>query len=97
MWKARLEPGFQWDLGEPGDPDRGIVRYQELAPGETMPARARGDWYGGLVLGGSIDVAGKTLVRDDVLIAARGSEIPEAVAGKDGVQILEHMRTARAL
>lgn len=96
MWKARLEPGWHWGLGDPDDPNRGVVRYQELAPGDAIPARVSGDWYGGLVLGGSIEVAGRTLVRDDVLIAARGSEVPEAVAGKDGVQILEHMCTARA-
>ena len=68
-----------------------------LAAGETIAAQSRGDWYGALVLAGSIEVGGKTLVTDDVLIAERGAAIPEVKAGKDGVQLLEHFRTSRAL
>jgi hypothetical protein len=97
MVKARLEPGWQCDLGEPGDPDRGIVRFTRLAPGETIPARRRADWYCGLVLGGSAEVAGRPLVRDDALVGERDAMLPELVAGKDGAEILEHFRTARAL
>jgi hypothetical protein len=68
-----------------------------LAAGESIAPRSRDDWYAALVLDGSAEVAGRTLVRDDVLIAERGATVPEVVAGKDGVQLLEHMRTARAL
>jgi hypothetical protein len=97
MWKAHLEPGWQWDLGDADDPNHPVVRYTRIEPGETVPARERGDWYGGLVLAGSAEVAGRTLVRDDVLLAERGAQVPELVAGKDGVEILEHFRTTRAL
>jgi hypothetical protein len=49
------------------------------------------------VLDGSVEVAGRTLVRDDVLIVERGSSVPNVTAGPDGAQLLEHFRTARAL
>jgi hypothetical protein len=62
-----------------------------------MPAQERGDWYCAMVLDGSVEAGGKTLVRDDVLIAERGSAVPALIAGKDGVHLLEHFRTARAL
>lgn len=97
MWKTKLAPGWHWDLGDPGDPNHGVVRDTRLAAGEKIPACTRGDSYGALVLDGSVDVAGRTLVRDDVLIAERDQAIPEMVAGKDGVQLLEHFRTARGL
>ena len=73
------------------------MRDTRLAAGERIAAQERGDWYGALVLDGSIEAGGKTLVTDDVLIAERGAAIPEIVAGKDGVQLLEHFRTARGL
>lgn len=97
IWKTRLSPGWNWDLGEAGDPDRGVVRDTRLAPGETIAARTHADWYAALVIDGSMDVAGRTLVRDDVLLAEREAPVPEAVAGPDGVQLLELFRTARAL
>lgn len=50
-----------------------------------------------MVLGGSVEVAGHMLVRDEVIVAERGSTIPEIVAGKDGAQLLENFRTTRAL
>jgi hypothetical protein len=42
-------------------------------------------------------VAGRTLVRDDVLLVERGSDVPTVVAGPDGAHLLENFRTARAL
>jgi hypothetical protein len=97
MWKSRLAPGWSWDLGEAGDPNRGVIRDTRLAAGERIAARSRDDWYAGLVLDGSVEVAGRTLVRDDVLIVERGSSVPNVTAGPDGAQLLEHFRTARAL
>jgi len=97
MWKTRFEPRWRRDLGDADDPDRSVVGDRRLAPGEKIAACSRGDWYAALVLDGSVEVAGKTLVRDDVLIAERDSAIPEMVGGRDGVQLLEHFRTARAV
>ncbi len=97
MWKTKLAPGWKWDLGAPGDPGRGIVQDTRLAAGETLPARARGDWYAALVLDGSAESEGRTLVRDDVLIVEPGASSPVLTAGTDGIQFLEHFRTTRAL
>ena len=97
MWKSRLAPGWSWELGDPADPDRGHVRFTQLAPGETIAACSRGDAYGALVLAGSFEAGGKNFAVDDVLIAARGSAIPAMRAGQDSTQVLEHFRTARAL
>jgi hypothetical protein len=97
MWQSRLGPGWSWDLGEPGDPLRGHVRCTDLAPGERLPAATRGDAWGALVLAGSARCEGRALQVDDVLIARRGSPVPEIVAGAGGVRLLEHVRTARGL
>jgi hypothetical protein len=97
MWQSRLAPNWSWNLGDPDDPDRGVVRDTRLAAGESIAATERGDWYAALVLAGAIEVSGKTLVRDDVLVAERGAAIPKIVGGKDGVQLLENFRTARGV
>jgi hypothetical protein len=97
MWKTRLAPGWSWDLGDPADPNRGVVRDTRLKAGESIAAQERGDWYAALVLDGSVEAGGKVLVKDDVLIAERGAAIPAIVAGRDGVHLLEHFRTARGL
>lgn len=97
MWKSRLAPGWSWELGAPADPDRGHVRLADLAPGGTIPACTRGDAYGALVLAGSFAAGGHAFGVDDVLIAARGSAVPELRAGPDGARVLEHFRTARGL
>ncbi|MDR2857166.1 MAG: hypothetical protein LBV50_04890 [Novosphingobium sp.] len=97
MWKTRLAPGWSWNLGAAGDPDRGVIRDTRLKPGESVAAQERGDWYGALVLDGSVDVNASTLVRDDVLIAERGAAVPAMVAGRNGAHLLEHFRTARGL
>jgi hypothetical protein len=97
IWKARLEPGFSWDLGDADDPNRGIVGDGRLAPGETRAARHAGDACGFLVIDGSVELAGRTLERDDVLIVQRGSEFPELRGGTEGAQLLEFARTARGI
>jgi hypothetical protein len=97
MWKSRLESGWKWDLGDPNDANRGLVRYTELKQDDKIPACTRSDWYGVMVLDGSLEAGGKTLIRDDMLIAERGGIVPEMVARKNGTQILEHFRTARGL
>jgi hypothetical protein len=97
MWKSRLEPGRQWDLGDPNDPGRAVVRDTRLVAGGKVAMTQRGDWYAALVLDGSIQISGKTLIRDDVVIAERDATVPEIVAGPGGAQLLENFRTTRAL
>lgn len=97
MWKTRLSPGWSWNLGDADDPQRGVVRDTRLPAGIALPARTRGDSYGAVVMDGSVELGGKVLVRDDVLVAERGATIPAMTAGAEGVQLLEHFRTALAL
>jgi hypothetical protein len=49
------------------------------------------------VLEGSVEISGRTLVRDDIIIAERGATVPEIVAGQVGAELLENFRTTRAL
>ncbi len=74
-----------------------MVRDTRLTAGESIAAATRGDWYAALVLEGSVEVAGKRLVKDDVLVAERGRAVPAIVAGRDGAHLLENFRTARGL
>ncbi len=97
MWKSRLVPGWQWDLGDPGDAERPVVRNTVLAAGESLPARARGDAYGALLLDGTATCGDAALSADDAILATRGSTVPQVVAGPQGAQLLEHFRTTRAL
>lgn len=97
MWQSRLVPGWQWDLGEPDDPERPIVRNTVLAPGEQLPVSRRGDAYGALLLNGSARCGGAALAADDAVLAEAGSSVPAIVAGAQGAQLLEHFRTTRAL
>lgn len=97
MWKTRLSRGWSWNLGDAADPRRGVVRDTRLPASIPLPARTRQDWYGAVVLDGSMVVGGKTLARDDVLIAERGAAVPAMTAGPEGVQLLETFRTALAL
>lgn len=97
MWKAKLEPGWSQDLGEAGDPDRGIVRDGRVASGKVRASRQAGDAAGFLVIDGSLEVLGRTLVRDDVLTVERGAEFPELKGGPEGVQLIEFARTARGI
>ncbi len=97
MWQSRLVPGWQWDLGDHGDPERPVVRNIMLAPGEHLPASPRGDAYCALLLDGSATCGGMALTADDAVLAERGSTVPEIVAGPGGAQLLENFRTTRAL
>ena len=49
------------------------------------------------MLGGSVEVGGKQFRADDVLVVERGASVPAMTAGTEGVHLLEHFRTARAL
>ena len=97
IWKSRLEPGWLWVLGDANDPDSAVIRDTRLSGDETIGQTSRGDWYAALVLDGSVEVAGKTLVRDDVILAERGATVPDCVAGPRGAHLLENFRSARAL
>lgn len=93
-WKSRLSPGAQWDLGEAGDPMRGILNDTLLVPGETIAAHSYGDWHLITVLDGTLEFKGRTLGKDDFLRIAPDSPVAGMKAGPDGARLLEGSRTS---
>ncbi|MBW8785514.1 MAG: hypothetical protein JF593_12905 [Novosphingobium sp.] len=94
--KGSLVPGSLWDLGSGGDPERSVLKVERLAPGERIAPHSRKDWYAVVVFEGSLEVAGRTLGRDQFLRIAPDSAVPEITAGADGALVLELARTAVA-
>jgi len=97
LLKDHLVSGRQWDLGDPDDPDRGRIAYRELAAGDHFAPPVRPDWYGAFVLGGSGELAGRTVRKDDVLVLEPGSSPPRLTAGPGGIALFEVARTARGI
>jgi hypothetical protein len=95
--KGDFTPGSQWDLGEPHDPERGAMKVSRLAPGEHLAPHAYDDWHALLVVDGSLQTAGQTLVKDDYLLARPQSRLAELAAGAAGALLLEISRTAPGL
>jgi hypothetical protein len=95
--KTRLSPGVQWELGESGDPDRSVLKDTRLSPKQRLAAHFHDDWHAFLVLAGTLQVEGRTLVRDDMLMMQPGGRVGTIEAGADGVQLLELSRTARGM
>jgi hypothetical protein len=96
-YKSRLSPGAQWILGESDDSERGMLKYTCLAPGETIGAHHYDDWHIIAVREGTLQIAGRTLGRDDILRVAPGKAVPEIKAGDQGAHLLEGARTAGEL
>jgi hypothetical protein len=96
QFKGRLAPGARWDMGDPGDPDRGILRYSALKAGERRAAHEYGDWAAIVVRKGSVSVDGRMLKADDSLVIRPKGRVGELVGGPDGVELLELHRTTRA-
>ena len=97
VWKTRLEPGFSWDLGDPSDPDRGLMKYTQLAAGQSIPAQSYADHHAIIVLDGSVEIGDRTLSRDDFLSIKPDVAVGELKAGPAGAQLLELTRTARGI
>jgi hypothetical protein len=97
LTKTRLSSGAQWELGDPGDAERGVIKDTRLAANERIAAHRHEDWQAIIVLGGSLHVAGKTLEKDSYLVIRPQSQVDELQAGPQGAQLLELSRTARAL
>lgn len=95
--KGRLSPGAHWDLGEPGDPDRAVMKDTRLSAGERLAAHTYDDWHVLIVLGGELRIAGERMVRDAMLVVEPGGQVPETVAGDAGVALFELSRTARGM
>ncbi len=94
--KGSLTDAGRWDLGPSDDPDRGVALSTRLAPGETIPAHELSDWRWSLVTEGDLTLGERRLDVDDIVITEPNIEVPEAVAGSDGAQLLELCRTVAA-
>lgn len=97
LWKGRLDGNSYWDLGDPNDPERGIVFDRELAARVALPPVSVGDWRGTIVLGGSMAVGDAALATGDIVIVEPHAKMPAITAGPEGVHLLELARTAVAL
>jgi hypothetical protein len=93
--KGHLSAGAQWDLGESGDPDRGVMGVSRLSPKEQRAAHSYDDWHALIVLDGLMHIAGRTLGKDDLLLIRPNSPVDKIEAGANGTQLLEVSRTAR--
>ena len=94
LTKGRLGTGQRWDLGEPNDPDRGVLLDRFLRPGEGEPEGSYDDWHALFVLGGTIAMSGHQLVKDDVVLIEPGVRVCGFDAGPEGAHLLEVVRTA---
>jgi hypothetical protein len=92
--KGRLTPGSQWDLGDSDDPERGLMKVSRISPGERVAAHTYDDWHALLVFDGSMQVGGRTLVKDDYVLAQPDGQVGDIVAGSEGALVLEISRTA---
>jgi hypothetical protein len=95
--KGSFTPGSQWDLGDADDPERGLMKVTRLAAGERVAAHSYDDWHTLMVVDGSMQIAGRTLVKDDYVVARPNSAVGEIVAGADGALLLEISRTAAGM
>lgn len=95
--KSRLSPGVLWDLGEHEDPERSVLKDTRLSAGQRLAAHSYDDWHAFVVLDGRLQVAGRTLHKDSLLLMKPNSRIDEIEAGADGAQLLEMSRTARGM
>jgi hypothetical protein len=97
LQKGHLDGEAYWDLGDPGDPERGVIFDRKLLAGSTMKASTVSDWRAAIVLNGSVTVGDSNFVANDVMLAEPGAEVPAMTAGASGVHLLEMARTAAAL
>ena len=95
--KGKLTGGSQWDLGEPSDPERGVMRAITLSANEVLPAHRYSDWHALIVIEGQVHFAGETLVKDAYVLAQSSCQVSEIRAGQNGALLLEVVRTARGI
>jgi len=95
--RLSLEPGVIIDMGQPDDPERGILRDVRLSAGQTIAAESVPDWRWVIVLDGLVTCDGRVFGKDAILRVAPGATTAPITAGSVGAQILELARTAAAL
>jgi hypothetical protein len=91
---GRLGAGDRWALGEPDDPDRGLIDDVLLGPGEEYPGRNSDEWRALILLNGTASFGDRPLAERSVLIVAPGSTLPRIQADTSGAHLLEVTRSA---
>jgi quercetin dioxygenase-like cupin family protein len=91
---GQLRGGQRWELGEPDDPDRGVMLDTRLEHGQRIPAHRHADARWLLVMDGSMQVGDRELERDDIVIVRRDAVVDELEPGPRGVHFVEFVRTA---
>ncbi len=94
LFRGNLSKSGYWDLGNPDDPERGVLLNRTLAPHSSLAPISYGDWRASLVLDGYMTVGDATFTTDDWLIVEPGAKVPEVTVGAEGVHLLETARTA---
>lgn len=95
--RGRLDGRAYWDLGDPGDPERGAIFDRELAAGQEVPAHSVADWRGFLVLDGALTMGATNLARNDLVLVEPDAKVPPVLAGGGGAHLLEFARTAASV
>lgn len=95
--KGSMIPGSVWDLGEPDDPERSVMRCDRIGPGERIEGHSYADWNSIGVLEGTFEVAGRTIGQDEFLRIAPNSAVPAIIGGVDGALVLALSRTAKGV
>jgi quercetin dioxygenase-like cupin family protein len=95
--KTMMKSGGQWNLGAASDPDRGVMRDTRLEPGQRVAAHQYGDWHALIVLSGSLNLSGRTLAVDNLLLIQPRRTVADLIAGPEGTRLLELARTSRGL
>jgi hypothetical protein len=91
--KGRLTGDGYWDLGDPGNPERGVLLDRKLPAGTVLAPTSYGDWRATLVFDGSMTVGEAEFGANDMLIIEPGGKVPEIAVGAGGVHLLETART----
>jgi hypothetical protein len=96
LQKGYLDGKGCWELGDPGDPDRGILFERKLSAGTTLSPRSYRDWRSALILEGSLIVGDTEMGVNDWLIIEPNAVVPPITIGAEGAHLLEAARTAAA-
>jgi hypothetical protein len=94
---THLEESKIWDLGDPSDANRGLMKDTRLAAGERRSAHRYADWHGIFVLDGSMRVGDRQLQRNDVLIIKPGAYVETWEGGSGGAHLFEVSRIAKGM
>jgi hypothetical protein len=83
----------RWDLGDPDDPDRGVIYETKLSPSAVSDARSYSDWHAFMVWDGTFTMDGREFSKDDIVVVEAGCEVPEVKVGDGGAHLIEMSRT----